>query len=86
MWSAFRRTANWLSVAMGAAFRLSRHFGCLCQSKNQSRSRRTRGSKGQITPTVVKGINIYRFPWVEDSRGDLAVGEFESEFPFAPKD
>jgi UDP-2-acetamido-3-amino-2,3-dideoxy-glucuronate N-acetyltransferase len=43
------------------------------------------GTKVQITPTAVKSVDIYRFPWVQDSRGDLTVGEFENEFPFRPK-
>lgn len=39
----------------------------------------------RTTPTGVRGVDIYRFPWVEDPRGDLTVGEFENEFPFRPK-
>src|SRR5690349_9086255 len=38
-----------------------------------------------VTPTEVRGVDIYQFPWVKDPRGDLTVGEFESEFPFRPK-
>ena len=37
------------------------------------------------TPTGVRGVDIYRFPWVNDPRGDLTVGEFENGFPFRPK-
>ncbi|MEA3174842.1 MAG: hypothetical protein QOF42_2253 [Gammaproteobacteria bacterium] len=37
------------------------------------------------TPTGVRGVDIYQFPWVRDPRGDLTVGQFESEFPFLPK-
>jgi hypothetical protein len=33
-------------------------------------------------PTGVRGVDIYQFPWVKDPRGDLTVGQFESEFPF----
>jgi UDP-2-acetamido-3-amino-2,3-dideoxy-glucuronate N-acetyltransferase len=36
-------------------------------------------------PTDVRGVVLYRFPWVKDPRGDLTVGEFEKEFPFRPK-
>jgi dTDP-4-dehydrorhamnose 3,5-epimerase-like enzyme len=43
------------------------------------------GTKVHIAPTAVKGVDIYRFPWVQDPRGNLTVGEFESEFPFRPK-
>jgi len=43
------------------------------------------GTKVQITATAVKGVEIYRFPSVQDSRGNLTVGEFENEFPFCPK-
>ena len=39
----------------------------------------------RTTPTAVRGVEIYRFPWVQDPRGDLTVGEFESGFPFRPK-
>jgi UDP-2-acetamido-3-amino-2,3-dideoxy-glucuronate N-acetyltransferase len=42
-------------------------------------------TKVLITPTAVRGVDIYRFPWVKDPRGDLTVGEFEREFPFRPK-
>jgi len=37
-----------------------------------------------ITPTAVRGVDIYRFPWVKDALGDLTVGEFEREFSFRP--
>jgi dTDP-4-dehydrorhamnose 3,5-epimerase-like enzyme len=37
------------------------------------------------TPTSVRGVVRYRFPWVKDPRGNLAVGEFDNEFPFRPK-
>jgi hypothetical protein len=43
------------------------------------------GTKVVRTPTAVGGVEIFQFPWVNDSRGDLTVGEFESEFPFNPK-
>ena len=36
-------------------------------------------------PTNVPGVVRYRFPWVKDPRGNLAVGEFEKEFPFRPQ-
>jgi hypothetical protein len=42
-------------------------------------------TKVLTTPTGVRAVDIYRFPWVKDPRGDLTVGEFESEFPFRPK-
>jgi UDP-2-acetamido-3-amino-2,3-dideoxy-glucuronate N-acetyltransferase len=42
-------------------------------------------TKVLTTPTAVRGVDIYRFPWVQDPRGSLTVGEFESEFPFRPK-
>lgn len=44
------------------------------------------GSAGvQVIPTRVRGVEIHRFPWVQDPRGDLTVGEFGKEFPFVPK-
>ena len=42
-------------------------------------------TKVLAVPTAVQGVNIYRFPWVQDARGDLTVGEFENEVPFRPK-
>jgi dTDP-4-dehydrorhamnose 3,5-epimerase-like enzyme len=42
-------------------------------------------TKVLTVPTAVQGVNIYRFPWVQDARGDLTVGEFENEVPFRPK-
>jgi hypothetical protein len=43
------------------------------------------GTKVLTTPTAVRGVSIYSFPWAQDPRGDLTVGEFESGFPFRPK-
>jgi UDP-2-acetamido-3-amino-2,3-dideoxy-glucuronate N-acetyltransferase len=43
------------------------------------------GTKVVKSLTAVRGVEIYQFPWVNDARGDLTVGEFESEFPFRPK-
>ncbi len=44
------------------------------------------GETGVCTmPTGVRGVDIYRFPWVKDPRGDLTVGEFGQAFPFHPK-
>ncbi len=43
------------------------------------------GTKLQTTPTGVRGVDIYQFPWVHDPRGDLTVGEFDDQFPFRPK-
>jgi UDP-2-acetamido-3-amino-2,3-dideoxy-glucuronate N-acetyltransferase len=42
-------------------------------------------TKVRTTPTNVRSVEIYHFPWVKDPRGDLTVGQFESEFPFRPK-
>jgi UDP-2-acetamido-3-amino-2,3-dideoxy-glucuronate N-acetyltransferase len=42
-------------------------------------------TKVSTTSTGVRGVNIYRFPWVKDPRGDLTVAEFENEFPFRPR-
>jgi UDP-2-acetamido-3-amino-2,3-dideoxy-glucuronate N-acetyltransferase len=42
-------------------------------------------TKVLTTPTGVRGVNIYQFPWIKDLRGDLTVGHFESEFPFRSK-
>jgi UDP-2-acetamido-3-amino-2,3-dideoxy-glucuronate N-acetyltransferase len=42
-------------------------------------------TKVHTTSTGVRGVDIYRFPWVKDPRGDLTVGEFENGFPFRPK-
>lgn len=42
-------------------------------------------AKVLTTPTGVRGVDIYQFPWVNDPRGDLTVGEFGQGFPFHPK-
>lgn len=36
-------------------------------------------------PIGDRGIALYRFPWIQDPRGDLTVGEFDERFPFQPK-
>ncbi len=42
-------------------------------------------TKVHAMATGVRGVDIYRFPWLKDLRGDLTVGEFENGFPFRPK-
>jgi UDP-2-acetamido-3-amino-2,3-dideoxy-glucuronate N-acetyltransferase len=42
-------------------------------------------SETKVSSTAVRGVDIYRFPLIQDSRGDLTVGEFENYFPFRPK-
>jgi hypothetical protein len=41
------------------------------------------GSFGR-DPTAVKGVELFRFPVIEDLRGNLTVGEFETQIPFVP--
>lgn len=44
------------------------------------------GNSPKISPTDVRGVEIFRFPWIREARGDLTVGEFGHEgFPFQPK-
>jgi len=46
----------------------------------------TPGAKDiRVEPTGVRGVDLYHFPWVQDPRGDLTVGEFGRGFPFQPK-
>jgi UDP-2-acetamido-3-amino-2,3-dideoxy-glucuronate N-acetyltransferase len=42
-------------------------------------------TKVVVTPVGVRGVSLYQFPLVKDSRGDLTVGQFDNEFPFHPK-
>jgi acetyltransferase-like isoleucine patch superfamily enzyme len=37
-----------------------------------------------ITPLIVAGVTVHRFNYVQDLRGDLTVGNFADEIPFAP--
>lgn len=39
----------------------------------------------EISPLDVGGAAIYQMPRVLDLRGNLSVGEFESDFPFTPQ-
>lgn len=39
----------------------------------------------EVTEIGVRGVQLYRFPWIRDPRGDLTVGEFGKQFPFVPK-
>lgn len=39
---------------------------------------------GTLT-TTVRGVTIHRFPLINDIRGNLVVGEYEKNIPFAPK-
>jgi acetyltransferase-like isoleucine patch superfamily enzyme/dTDP-4-dehydrorhamnose 3,5-epimerase-like enzyme len=38
-----------------------------------------------VEPVGVGGATLYRLPLIKDMRGDLSVGEFERQIPFAPK-
>jgi UDP-2-acetamido-3-amino-2,3-dideoxy-glucuronate N-acetyltransferase len=46
---------------------------------------RAGGTNVHTTPSGIRGVDIYQFPWFGDSRGDLTVGEFDNGFPFRPK-
>lgn len=35
-------------------------------------------------PTIVNGVTVHNFPVIPDLRGNLTVGEFERQIPFAP--
>jgi acetyltransferase-like isoleucine patch superfamily enzyme len=35
-------------------------------------------------PTIVNGVTVHHFPVIPDLRGNLTVGEFERQIPFAP--
>lgn len=40
----------------------------------------------EVSPTDLPGVEIYRFPWISEMRGDLTVGELgQANFPFQPK-
>lgn len=38
-----------------------------------------------VTPTLVRGVTLHRFPKILDLRGNLTVGEFGRTVPFEPK-
>jgi acetyltransferase-like isoleucine patch superfamily enzyme/dTDP-4-dehydrorhamnose 3,5-epimerase-like enzyme len=42
-------------------------------------------AEDKLPPCTVSGVTLHRFPVIKDLRGDLSVGEFEKEIPFAPK-
>lgn len=54
-------------------------------SEREPSGSKRRETSVSITPTAVRGVDIYRFPSVSDPRGDLTVGEFDRGFPFQPK-
>jgi len=39
----------------------------------------------KITHSKVRGVACYDLPYINDSRGNLTVGEFERPLPFLPK-
>jgi len=57
-------------------------------AKREGATFRTSGSLGDTLPSVVqttvKGVSLHRLKRVEDIRGNLLVGEFNRELPFAP--
>jgi UDP-2-acetamido-3-amino-2,3-dideoxy-glucuronate N-acetyltransferase len=61
----------------------------ICEREMAEQAIRVKSAPGetkvQTIPTGVRGVAIYRFPWVKDPRGDLTVGEFGRGFPFVPK-
>jgi UDP-2-acetamido-3-amino-2,3-dideoxy-glucuronate N-acetyltransferase len=41
--------------------------------------------KPQVVPTQVRGVTVHEMLLVNDMRGDLSVGEFERQVPFAAR-
>lgn len=41
--------------------------------------------KNSVELTPVNGVTVHTFPVIRDLRGDLTVGEFERQIPFAPR-
>jgi dTDP-4-dehydrorhamnose 3,5-epimerase-like enzyme len=61
-------------------------WGCKVTEENEIKPQATPGqTKVDISSTPVRGVQIYRFPWIRDPRGDLTVSEFGKDFPFIPK-
>jgi UDP-2-acetamido-3-amino-2,3-dideoxy-glucuronate N-acetyltransferase len=44
-----------------------------------------KASASALEHTAVHGVTVHHFPVISDLRGDLTVGEFEKQIPFAPK-
>jgi carbonic anhydrase/acetyltransferase-like protein (isoleucine patch superfamily) len=59
------------------------------QAQSQIQSERHTIASFPGTPSTVRlgvgDVTLHRFKYVRDPRGDLSVGEFEREIPFAPK-
>jgi len=54
-------------------------------SASTARAVNASGRPFSVSETGVKGVATYQFPVISDIRGDLTVGEFESQIPFTPK-
>lgn len=39
----------------------------------------------RTTATDVRGVEIYRFPWIKEERGDLTFAELDETLPFRPQ-
>jgi acetyltransferase-like isoleucine patch superfamily enzyme/dTDP-4-dehydrorhamnose 3,5-epimerase-like enzyme len=42
-------------------------------------------ASSSVQQTTVEGVTLHRFPLIQDLRGNLTVGLFEREVPFAPR-
>jgi UDP-2-acetamido-3-amino-2,3-dideoxy-glucuronate N-acetyltransferase len=45
----------------------------------------SKAAESAVERTVVSGVTVHHFPVISDLRGDLTVGEFDKQIPFAPK-
>lgn len=55
------------------------------QALQGERRREADDRTSRVVATGVKGVTVHNLPLVADLRGDLTVGEFPRDVPFAPK-
>jgi len=58
--------------------------GYVNTNRPEIQSTATAGQRTPRTALDVRGVEVFRFPVIPDLRGNLSVGEFETQIPFAP--
>ena len=72
------------AIVMGNPARITGYVGAVRESAPLLAGPATPPSRYNVTPTQVAGVTVHRFPAFVDLRGELSVGNFASEVPFAP--
>lgn len=73
------------AIAVGNPARITGYVGTRDMVPGTPVAIPSKPDKEKITLSDVRGVALHEFPYIEDMRGSLSVGEFERSVPFLPK-